>query len=482
MSRAATIIFSLSISAFLYTVLVTAIRRFFQVDPAETTQPIGLLLILVPAVLFEPLRKRVQRLFDNLIYGGWYDFQTVVSSVADSLEVQPTIQSFAEALSEAIHNAMRVRWAGVLMQDRQTGRLLPASVAGEPSAIDWFRALKIEQKGAVYEELLALREPVLGSAISNQELKQAGDLFRSNRVQLLVPLTTELHRGVILLGKKFGGLPFDEADIKIMRIVLRQANMAMANAVLVDKLRLEIKENEAYQRQFGEIREAERKRIAREIHDQLIQSLVSFKYQLAEIQADLDLHPESIQMNLNASELQTDLAGLIQVARQICYDLRPPTLDLGLVPGLRSVINKFVNLTGVQVIFEPSGDLDTRLDDGMMLCFLRCLQEGLKNIEKHAQANCVEIKLEIRRDEHAMLQLRDNGVGFVLPNRLGELMQEQHYGMVGMRERVSLLGGEFAVVSAPQQGTQLTLQIPIVKKTAVSPTNTPPNLPPRKPL
>ena len=464
-NRSATLILAISLAALLYTILVSSIRSLSQFNGQPVNQILELLLILIPAVIFEPLRKRLQLLFDNLIYGGWYDFQTVVDRVSGTLTTTPTLHSFAGTLSQILRDAMRLRWVGVLLSDPATNRLIAASVSGEPEVISQFQQFAIEPASMEYEHLLAIDEPIRRSTLrqsgkstlaSLQKLSQVHDL------QIIAPLHVNAHHAFLLLGSKFGGTPFVDDDLSIMRVVVRQAGTALSNAVLVDELQIRIDESVQYRRQLQQAREAEGKRIAREIHDQLIQSLVSFKYRLAEIQTGLDLHPDSIEMNLHASTLQDELAGLIQISRQICYDLRPPTLDLGIVPALRSAIHKFQVSTNTPVTFEPVIEMDVPLEDTVELCLLRFLQESLRNIEKHAVAEQVAVRLEIEPNR-IRLDVKDDGKGFTVPERLSELMKNKHFGMVGLSERASLLGGEMFVESAPGRGTHVSLHIPLAE-------------------
>jgi two-component system, NarL family, sensor histidine kinase DegS len=267
--------------------------------------------------------------------------------------------------------------------------------------------------------------------------------------------------GVLLLSAKYGGDAFDRADMEILEVVARQSSMAFRNVQLIAELETRVRDNEQYQRQIVWLREEERKRVSRELHDQVIQSLVGLKYRVAHIQASLNLPEQNPDSNEKVVLLQSDIGEMIQMARSLCHDLRPPALDLGLVPSIRSLVTSFEMQAGIEVELVVDGDRSIAISEDVALCLYRCTSEALSNILKHAAADFVQIKLEI---EPALVQLviQDNGRGFALPDRLGSLMKENHFGLVSMRERVELVNGTFLFFSSPGKGVCLEVDIPIL--------------------
>ena len=234
-----------------------------------------------------------------------------------------------------------------------------------------------------------------------------------------------------------------------------RATRAYPQALRYDELRRQMEEvaaekramDQAY-RQLVRGREEERERLARELHDQAIQSLVGLKFHLAEKAPDAQ------------AELQAEIDGVIDALRELCADLRPPALDrLGLVTALRSYVDDFSARTGLPVELHVDGN-EQRLSPEAELSLFRVAQEALINAWKHAQTPKVEVGLCF--DEEAVrLTVSDRGRGFVVPERLGALAEAGHFGLVGIHERMELVGGTLGLASGPGQGTTLTAWVPL---------------------
>src|SRR4030065_430786 len=148
--------------------------------------------------------------------------------------------------------------------------------------------------------------------------------------------------------------------------------------------------------------------------------------------------------------------------RQLSMELRPTMLDdLGLIPTLRWYIQNFSNRLNIYSNFETMG-FEEKLPSQSETEFYRIIQEALNNIAKHAQADRVEISL-VRRDSRILASIQDNGKGFDLDKVLHPESTERGFGIIGMEERVSLLGGEIDIQSRPGSGTLIHIEIPHVK-------------------
>jgi signal transduction histidine kinase len=132
--------------------------------------------------------------------------------------------------------------------------------------------------------------------------------------------------------------------------------------------------------------------------------------------------------------------------------------DLGLIPTLRWYIQNFSNRLGISSSFETIG-LEEKLSPQIETAFYRIVQEALNNIAKHAQADRVEISL-VKRDSKIFASIQDNGKGFDLGKVLHPESPERSFGIVGIQERVSLLGGQMEIQSRPGFGTLIAIEIP----------------------
>jgi signal transduction histidine kinase len=203
-----------------------------------------------------------------------------------------------------------------------------------------------------------------------------------------------------------------------------------------------------------QIKEMERKRIAREIHDDLGQSLLALRIE-AELLAGRTKGTHShLHQRARATLLQIDTT--IKSVRQIINDLRPTVLDLGLSAAVEWQVNQFQRRTGIRCeIQDDHGEI--ALPDHCATAFFRILQESLTNIVRHANATRVKVDLRLNGG-WLSLTVRDNGCG--LPpggrNKYGS------FGLVGIEERIVILGGTCAVFSEPDGGTTVTVSAPVI--------------------
>lgn len=206
--------------------------------------------------------------------------------------------------------------------------------------------------------------------------------------------------------------------------------------------------------------EEERRRIARDLHDETTQSLLAIARRI-ELQQASETDPERLA---RLAELQTMVGETLRGVRQIGRDLRPLALeDLGLIPALRALIQAARTGDGAipdarfRVIGEPLA-----LDPEQELALYRITQEALTNIRKHAQASGVRVELAFE-SASVRLEIVDDGVGFELPSSLAEFAQLDSFGLIGVYERVWMLGGQLSIKSTPGKGTRLSVTAPVIK-------------------
>ena len=202
-----------------------------------------------------------------------------------------------------------------------------------------------------------------------------------------------------------------------------------------------------------QIKEGERKRIAREIHDELGQNLLALKIE-AEILANRtrDRHAR-LHERAAATVRQIDLT--IRSVRQIINDLRPNVLDLGLNAAVDWQVTDFARRTGIECELVED-ETEHHLDDHCATAFFRILQESLNNVARHARASKVRIDLHQHADMLTMT-IRDNGIGI----QPGSRNRNGSFGLVGIEERVNILGGSFSISSGPDTGTTIVVTIPV---------------------
>jgi signal transduction histidine kinase len=203
-------------------------------------------------------------------------------------------------------------------------------------------------------------------------------------------------------------------------------------------------------------REEERKFLARELHDQVIQDLLSFNYRLEDIESEV--HDDVQQRELAA--VRQSVRSVVSDLRQLCSDLRPPTLDAhGLNAAIRSLAEEWAERHRIQLDLKIDPKLG-RLPEALELSIFRIVQEGLNNIRKHAAAKHVSLRVERTPTASVLVRLADDGQGLPKPIDLAELSAARHFGLLGISERIALLGGTMQVDSPNGGGTVLQVEIP----------------------
>ena len=196
--------------------------------------------------------------------------------------------------------------------------------------------------------------------------------------------------------------------------------------------------------------------MARELHDELAQSLTALKMDTIWVRDRLAYATPEVSARLKGMVAMLD--DTLTATRRIAADLRPLLLDdLGLVPALEWLVQRFTQRTGVPCKLEVADDLE--LEEPYATAFFRIVQESLANVAKHAGATQAQVRIE-----HSMaavtLDVRDDGVGF-LPTAPRKPMS---LGLMGLRERVRLLRGSIAVHSRPGDGCHLEVRVPLHSK------------------
>lgn len=203
--------------------------------------------------------------------------------------------------------------------------------------------------------------------------------------------------------------------------------------------------------------EEERKRLARELHDDTIQDLIALGHRVEMARRALDRDPEQAAERLD--ELKVLVHETVGEVRRFTRALRPIYLeDLGLRPALEVLVRDVGAKTGIEATFQVIGP-SRRLSEELELTVYRIAQEALGNVAQHADARHAEVRLHYTPDG-VMLSVVDDGVGFDVPDRPEELARRGHFGLVGIRERAALVGGRLELTSSLGQGTRVLVDLP----------------------
>jgi signal transduction histidine kinase len=244
---------------------------------------------------------------------------------------------------------------------------------------------------------------------------------------------------------------FLDRDVAVLSGIGRQSGIAVENAYLYENLR-------SYARRITQSQENERKRIARELHDDTIQSLIALSRRLEGLATGAEPLPEAAKERVR--ELQQQTSEMIHRVREFSQNLRPSVLDdLGLLPSLEELTTDLERQVGVQAEFRALGER-RRLESEVELTLFRIAQEALSNVRRHSRAHRVITTVELA-DSVARMRIEDDGIGFRPPKLTDDLRAEDGLGLIGMHERVRLLGGTLKIESEPDRGTTVYAELPI---------------------
>jgi signal transduction histidine kinase len=211
------------------------------------------------------------------------------------------------------------------------------------------------------------------------------------------------------------------------------------------------------QRRLLTEREEERKFVAREIHDLIIQELVGLNYELDELKR---APSTTLHQSDKLDDIREEVGDLVDDLRHICGTLRPPTIDsMGLGTALQSFVHDWEKRTSIAVNLDLGVSLG-RLPEEIELSIFRMIQEGLNNIRNHAEATHVEIILKQTSPRTLVVSITDDGCGLPANFDLSMLASNGHYGLLGISERVALLGGRLKIQNQ-QDGPGLSIQAEI---------------------
>ncbi len=268
--------------------------------------------------------------------------------------------------------------------------------------------------------------------------------------------------GRLYLTNKVGAEEFSERDQAVAVILARQAGIAILNARLYEseKTRLtassELKEARAREKLQKELvsrtieaQEEERRRIARELHDEAGQALTSVMLGLRMIRETDDDSMVEDQIELVRNQVSEALTSL----RRLAAEMRPPALDgLGLTSAVRNLTESAGLMKGLNVDFESS-DLRGHLQPAAEAVVYRILQEALTNVARHSEAENVSVTIS-KRDDEVIAMVEDDGKGF-------DLDETDGLGLLGMRERIELINGRLKIETKPGHGTVIVCKVPV---------------------
>jgi len=350
-------------------------------------------------------------------------------------EVAEQLRASEERYRELFENANDAIWVHDL-----AGNIMAANKASEKLI------------GYTLEELLQMNVANVRVFLSDEGLGLAGEIRR--KLLEKEPVTQPYEQQIV---RKDG----TEAILMITTNLVTQDGEPVAFQNIARDVTEEkrMRENlRFYLQQVTRAQEEERKRIARELHDDTIQALVVLSRQLDELASRAKGLSKDEKLLLERLWQQTN--SIMEGMRRLSHDLRPAILDrLGLLPALEWLASDVAKHSGITVEVKTDG-AERRVAPEAELVLFRIVQEALRNVWRHSQASTAQVTVEFR-DNKTRMTVKDDGKGFDLRASMGDLTRDGKLGLAGMQERARLLGGSLAVESEPGKGTTVTIEAPI---------------------
>jgi signal transduction histidine kinase len=379
----------------LYILAVGIASRYFQ----EANFVVAFVATGVVAILFEPLRGRLQRAVNRLMYGERDDPATVLTRLSQRLDSALAPDSVLQTIVETISQTLRLPYAAISLLSADGSPRLIASVGSQPLEL-------------VY-----------------------------------LPLTYQAERlGELILAPRAAGESFSTADLNLLHIISGQAGIAVNNLRLTQDL-------QRSRERLVTAREEERRRLRRDLHDGVGPTLASLTQRL-DTAADLvNTDPqETVEL---IKELKGQVKGSVAEIRRLVYALRPPVLDeFGLVSALREHVAPYTGPNGLQITFDVTDPMPP-LPAAVEVAVYRIALEAFTNITNHAEATACHFVIRLE-DNSLLLDVSDNGKGLSSHHHAG-------VGLASMRERAAELSGKCSIEDISTGGTRVKARLPIAK-------------------
>jgi signal transduction histidine kinase len=362
------------------------------------------------------------------LYGGYYDFTTVTSTLSNRLAQTIDRARLIEILTVELPQQMQISRSAILLVRKDDCLELQ-----QPG--DYPFLVSIENDG-VCILLAERRKPIRSQELWMVHEPQKAQLWSPfHWGQVFAPIYHDRLLGVLVLGDRSGGDIYSNQDLEIIHTVSQQAALSYANIRLVEAFR-------GLSRQLVRTDEEQRRKIAQDLHDEVLQKMFFFKGRLANYDP----------------ELRDYLDHMITQLRQTIRSQRPSWLNGGLVLALKGLVEEMNQTAGGKTIIKLHNTLSDSPDLGeeQALSIYRIVQEALTNVLKHADAD--EAVVTMRRVQDILeVLVADNGVGFANSHQT----RSDHYGLLGMQERAAMIGAILMITSEPENGTSVSLRLPV---------------------
>ncbi len=433
----------------------------FELKPI--TLALATLAAAVVAVGVYRLRPIFLEKVDQLFYRGTYSYRQALLSFNSKMGSIINLGELADEMLPIISKALRTPQAKLLFEDSSSGdfttQFTYPKVKGKSSD---------ELRFSLDNPIVAWLEKEAGPLDLKQidSIPQLKGLWQTEReklvdsnLELLCPIKCRGKLiGILALGRKQSDTLYSHEDIELVMSMASQAGIIIENARMFDSLKKQQLQVEQLLTQAVLGQEEERERISIDLHDSVAQWLVAASYQAQTANALLSGN-DNDKTRDELADVERTLDKSVKELRRIVIGLRPPALDeLGLTHALRQSLEE-LKTDGLDCKFSEVGT-PFRLPSSMEIAVYRVVQEALSNIRKHANASKANLRLQFQEDK-VVVEVRDNGQGFDISQTLDSAISVGHMGLLGMKQRAEMLGGDIRIRTGKEAGTAITLSLPI---------------------
>jgi PAS domain S-box-containing protein len=378
---------------------------------------------------------------------------------AARLNAQLELTTVLNTVCDISNQALQASATAVYLEDVNKDVFNIRATATQLSNFEKFNGMHFELSGNMLKSIVSEDKPVtILKDIQSQPNLPYLDFFREQNFHTMgIAGLFRQHDLIGALISIYVGDPIllPEDTSVLFKGLADQAAISIINASLFEQVRKGREHQKALTTRMVEIQEAERRHIARELHDQIGQVLTGLQFMLESSKNQVG----PAQLN-QISEAQETVSGLIEQIREMSLNLRPAMLDdIGLLPTLLWHFERYTKQTGIKVSFNQIG-LSMRLAPEVETTVYRIVQEALTNIARYAQVSEAFVRL-VLQEKILGIEIIDHGVGF---DPGFDISKASTAGLAGMRERANLLGGYLVIKSSPKTGTQILVMLPIGDK------------------
>ncbi|MFH1382824.1 MAG: histidine kinase [Chloroflexota bacterium] len=456
----------------IYALLLIIVQMFLGGWGGYTSIALAAGFALSVTLLLNPTRDLIQRSIDRLFYRETYDYRQMQLNFSGKISNVLDLGELAQSMLDPLVTAMHAGKAALLFPENDSNDFVVrfAQQAPGENPMDSLRLVNdspiviwLTNEGKV------IKRETLDIVPQLKGLWEAERTIFDTAVDLLCPVRSKGRLiGILALGKKQSHTSYSNEETDLLMTMANEAAIVVENARMLDSLQNQQRRVEQLLTQAVLAQEEERKRISADLHDSVAQWLVGASYRAQTCNEILFGEGNGHTKHGNGNgdgkarsellEMESTINKSLKELRRVVIGLRPPALDeLGLTHALRQSLEE-LKVDGIECKFSQIGT-PVRLTPSVEIAVYRVVQEAFNNIRKHANATKVNLRLQFQPDKFSV-EVRDNGKGFDLSHTIDGAVSGGHVGLLGMKQRAEMLGGDFKIRTGKAIGTAIILSLP----------------------